>query len=126
MALHICYCQNFIKLICCYKYLIYLLVFHKLKTATISNTMFMSTRQTWNLSQAPQACLFKILLARVKSSGKHTLFLTQFSLVCVQILGVELTMVSLHYKKRVSTTLHAALGLLKQEKNIEGEYTHKN
>ena len=53
--------------------------------------------QTWNLSQAPQACMCKILLVRVKSLGKHTLFLLQFSLFCVQILGVELTRVSLHY-----------------------------
>ena len=54
--------------------------------------------QTWNLSQAPQACLYKILLVWVKSLGKHTLFLSQFSLVCVQVLGVELSMVNLHYK----------------------------
>ena len=54
--------------------------------------------QKWNLSQAPQACLCKIVLVRVKCLGKHTLFLSQFGLVCVQKLGVELTMVSLHYK----------------------------
>ena len=55
-------------------------------------------KQTWNLSQAPQACLCKIILVRVKCLTKHTLFLLQFGLVCVQILGVELTRVSLHYK----------------------------
>ena len=60
--------------------------------------MKLRLRQTWNLSQAPQACLCKNLLVRVKSLGKHTLFLLQFGLVCVQILGVELTRVSLHYK----------------------------
>ena len=56
------------------------------------------SRQTWNLSQAPQACLCKILLVRVKCLAIHTLFLSQLRLVCVQILGVELTRVSLHYK----------------------------
>ena len=54
--------------------------------------------QTWNLSQAPQACLCKILLVRVKYLTKHTLFMLQFGLVCAQILGVELTRVSLRYK----------------------------
>ena len=57
-----------------------------------------SIMQTWNLSQAPQACLCKIILVRVKCLAKHVLFLLQFGLVCVQILGVELTKVSLHYK----------------------------
>ena len=55
-------------------------------------------KQTWNLSQAPQACLCKIILVRVKYLAKHTVFWSQFCLVCVQILGVELTRVSLHYK----------------------------
>ena len=54
--------------------------------------------QTWNLSQAPQACLCKLLLVRVKCLAKHSLFLSQFGLVCVQILGLELTRVCLHYK----------------------------
>ena len=54
--------------------------------------------QTWNLSQALQPWLFKILLAWGKCLVKHTLFVLQFSSVCVQILGVELTRVSLHYK----------------------------
>ena len=54
--------------------------------------------QTWNLSQAPQAYLCKILLVRVKYLAKHMLFLLQCGLVCVQILGVELTSVTLHYK----------------------------
>ena len=53
--------------------------------------------QTWNFSQVPQACLCKILLARVKCLAKHTLLLLQFGLVCLQILAVELTRVSLHY-----------------------------
>ena len=57
--------------------------------------------------------------------AKHTQFLSQFSLVCVQILGVELTRVSLHYKLGFSTTLHPALGLFTQEKLIEAKYTHK-
>ena len=70
--------------------------------------------QTWNLSQALQACLCKIILVQVKSLGKHTLFLLQLGLVWVQILGVELTRVSLHYKNRVSTILHAELGLFTQ------------
>ena len=50
--------------------------------------------RTWNLSQAPQACLCKLLLVRVKCLAKHSLFLLQFGLVCVQILGLELTRVS--------------------------------
>ena len=54
----------------------------------------LSVDQTWNLSQALQACLCKILLVRVKSLGKSTLFVLQFGLVCVQILGVEVTRVS--------------------------------
>ena len=29
--------------------------------------------------------------------AKHTLFLLQFGHVCVQVLGIELTRVSLHY-----------------------------
>ena len=45
-------------------------------------------------TQAPQACLCKIILVKVKYLAKHTLFLLQFGLVCVQILGVELTWVS--------------------------------
>ena len=53
--------------------------------------------QTWNLSQAPQACLCKILLVWVKSLRKHTQFLSQFGLVCVEILGIVLTRDSLHY-----------------------------
>ena len=51
--------------------------------------------------------------------------MSQLRLVCVRILGVELTRVSLHYEERVSTTLHAALGLFTQEKFIEAKYTHK-
>ena len=54
--------------------------------------------QTWNLSQAPQACLCKILLVWVKCLAKHMHTHTQFGLVCVQILGVGLTRVCLHYK----------------------------
>ena len=42
--------------------------------------------------------LCKIIFALVKCLAKHTQFLSQFGLVCVQILGVELTRVSLHYK----------------------------
>ena len=68
--------------------------------------------------------LCKILLVRVKFLGKQMLFLSQFGLVCVQVLGVELTRVSLH-KKKVSTTLHAALGLFTQAKFIEAKCTHK-
>ena len=86
----------------------------------------------WVIHCLPNAFFFffnppmsKNLLVWVKYLGKHTLFLSQFGLVCVQILGVELTRVSLHYKKRVSTTLHAALGLFTQEKIIEAKYTHK-
>ena len=81
--------------------------------------------QTLNLSQAPRACLCKILLVRVKCFTIHTLFLSQFGLVCVQILGVELTRVSLHYTLGVSTTLHATLGLFTLEKIIEAKYTLK-
>ena len=55
-------------------------------------------KQTWNLSQAPEACLCKIILVWVKCLAKHTHFLSQFGLVSVQILGVELTRVILHYK----------------------------
>ena len=54
--------------------------------------------QTWNLLKAPQTCLCKILLVRVKCLAKHTLFLSQFGLVCVQIMGVESTRVNLQYK----------------------------
>ena len=68
------------------------------KTYYFEGHSFSTLYQTWNLSQAPQACLCKILLVWVKCLAKHTLFLSQFGLVCVQILGVELTRVSLHYK----------------------------
>ena len=54
--------------------------------------------QTWNLSQAPQTCLCQIILVWVKSFAKHTIFLSQFGLVCVKILRVEVTRVSSHYK----------------------------
>ena len=53
---------------------------------------------TWNLAQAPQACLCKILVVRVKCLAKPALLLSLFGLVRVQILGEELTRVSLHYK----------------------------
>ena len=55
--------------------------------------------QTWNLSQAPQACLCKIILVRVKCLAKHTLFLLKLGVVCVKILRVKLTRVSLYYKQ---------------------------
>ena len=82
---------------------------------TPAGTKNWASNQTWNLSQAPQACQCKILLVWVKCLAKHKLFLLQFGLVCVQIMGVELTRVSLHYKYRVATTLHAPLGLFRQE-----------
>ena len=50
--------------------------------------------QTWNLSQAPQACLCKIWLVGLICLAKYMLFLLQFGLVCVQLLGVELTRVN--------------------------------
>ena len=75
-------------------------------------------------SHQRHACV-KIILVWVKCLAKHTLFLLQFGLVCVQILGVELTRVSLQYKSRVSTTLHAALGWFTQEQFFEAKYTHK-
>ena len=40
-------------------------------------------KQTWNLSQAPQACLCKILLVPVKSLNKHTLFFCRNSVLSV-------------------------------------------
>ena len=50
---------------------------------------------TTGMPVAPQACLCKIGWVCVKHLPKHTEFGPQFG---VQILGVELTRVSLHYK----------------------------
>ena len=81
--------------------------------------------KTWNLSQAPQACLCIILLVWVKCLAKYTLFLLQFGLVGLRILRVQLTRVSLHYKLRVSTTLHAALGTFTQTNLLKLNIPHK-
>ena len=78
------------------------------------------------MSQAAQARLCKILLVGVKCLGKHTLYLSEFGLICVKILGVEFTGVCLHYKYRVSNNLHAAQELFTQEKIIEAKYNQKN
>ena len=51
--------------------------------------------QTWNLSQPPQACLCKIILVQLKLLAKHTLFCHNL-VICVQLLGEELTRESLH------------------------------